>query len=120
MRRRTHRFYDKKWGGICRGGSRMNLGFGELIRTIESEIKTEYLPGAIQWADENFDDAWSMALNRFDASLTLAIERKDYSTAQIEGDFYRATILDLLRKYKTHHKIKEVSSFLDSIGGEGK
>lgn len=97
----------------------MNLGFSEIIRAIESELKFEYMGDAIVWCDENFHGAWSASLNRFESSLVLAIERKDYMTAKIEGDFYKNTILDLLSKYKINKNINDTESFLSSITQPG-
>jgi hypothetical protein len=92
-----------------------NLGFSKIISAIEAEIKTEYLPGAINWADTKLNGAWSAAMNRFDDALTEAIKRKDYTLAKIEGDFYKRTILDLLSQYKKAKHIDDSSSFLDQL-----
>lgn len=93
----------------------MNLGFLELINTIESELKQEYVGGAIKWCDEKFDNAWSKALDRFDKALAIAIDRQEYALAKMEGEFYKATILDLLRKFKTAKQIKDSDAFLESL-----
>jgi hypothetical protein len=73
------------------------------------------LPGAIHWADKNHNEAWSNALDRFDKALSVAIERKEPTLAKTEGDFYKATILDLLSKYKRHKNMDETQSFLRAI-----
>lgn len=91
------------------------MNYSEIIREIEAEIKTQYLGGAIRWADAKYDGAWSKAIDRFDAALTIAIERKDYRTAEIEGAYYRATVLDLIRKYKTAKNMDDADSFLGSL-----
>jgi hypothetical protein len=93
----------------------MNLGFSNLIAAIEAEIEPGYMPGAIQWCDEQLDNAWSKAMDRFDGALRMAIERKDYVLAQSEGEFYRATIMKLLSKYKAHKGMDEAKSFLSSL-----
>lgn len=93
----------------------MILGFSNLIGLIESENEFKYLGGAIRWCDENHHLAWSNALDRFDKSLSVAIERKDFALAKTEGDFYKATILDLLTKYKRFKNMDDTTSFLKSI-----
>jgi hypothetical protein len=93
----------------------MSFGFAELIGTIESEIETIYMPGAIKWCDEQYSGAWSNALDRFDKALQLAIERKDFTWAKSEGEFYKLTILKLLRKYKEHKCLDNTQTFLNSL-----
>jgi len=94
----------------------MNLGFSEVIRRIESELATEYQPGAIQWADDNFNGAWSNAMDRFDKALAIAIDRKDYQLAKSEGDFYKTAVIDLIRKFKKHKQTDDASEFLAALG----
>jgi len=96
----------------------MSLGFSEIIRSIEAEIKTEYLPGAITWADKHHNNAWSNAIDRFDRALSRSIERQDYTLAKLEGEHYRITVLDLLRKYKKEKGIADTDSFLTAIGAK--
>lgn len=91
------------------------LGFHEIIGAIEAEIKTEYLGGAIAWADKNHNNAWSNAIDRFDRALTNAIDRQDYLAAKIEGDFYKTTVLDLIQKYKKAKGIDDLASLLDEV-----
>lgn len=93
----------------------MNMGFLEIIGAIEAQLSTEYLPGAIKWADETHSNAWSNALDRFDKALTIAIERQDFGLAKVEGEFYKTTILDLISSYKRHKNMDETQSFLDSM-----
>lgn len=93
----------------------MTLGFTELMNTIEAEIRTEYIGGAIQWADQNFDNAWSKALTRFDKALGVAIDRQDYTLAKVEADFYKITVVELLKKYKAAKAIDDKEAFLASI-----
>lgn len=95
----------------------MNLGFSRLLATIHAELGAEYIGGAVQWADKKFDCAWSKAMDRFEHSLSVAIERKDYNLAQSEGDIYKGTILDLIRKYKAEKHMSDAEAFLASIGG---
>lgn len=93
----------------------MSLGFLELINRIEAEIKIEYIGGAIQWCDEKFDGAWSKAMDRFDKALTIAIDRQDYQLAKMEGEFYKATVLDLLSKFNVAKGKDEADTFLKAL-----
>lgn len=93
----------------------MNLGFSQIIGAIEAEIDTIYLSGAIQWADNQFHGAWSAALERFDKALAVALERKDPALAKTEGAYYKATVIDLLSKYKNHKKMNDTQSFLKGL-----
>jgi hypothetical protein len=87
----------------------------ELINTIEAELKLEYVGGAIAWADKNRDGAWSKAMDRFDCALKNSIERQDYRSAEIEGQFYKATVLQLLREYKQTKGLNDAESFLSAL-----
>lgn len=95
------------------------MSFGKfcvgLIGSIESEIETLYMPGAIKWCDEQFDGAWSNALDRFDKALAMAIDTKNFTWAKSEGEFYKNTILKLLNKFKEHKKMDSAQSFLKSL-----
>ena len=93
----------------------MNLNFSQVIAAIEAEIEPSYMPGAIRWCDENMGGAWSNAIDRFEKALLMAIERNDYVLAQSEGEFYKLTILKLLKQYKEHKHLDETSSFLNSL-----
>lgn len=93
----------------------MSFGGANLIGEIEAELKFEYLPGAIRWADQNFDGAWSKAIDRYDNALSLAIERKDWRSLQIEGAHYKRTVLDMIVKYKRHKNMTDSESFLSSL-----
>ena len=95
------------------------MKFSQIISRIECEISIQYLPGAIRWCDENHSNAWSNAIDRFDKALSIAIERLDHKLAEIEGDYYCATIVDLLSKYKNFKKMDETSAFLKSITASG-
>lgn len=97
----------------------MSLGFLEIIREVESEIKRSYLPGCIHWADDTHDGAWSKAVDRFDKALTIAVERFDEKLARKEGEIYRDTVIDLIKKFKAAHGIadqdKEAEAFFSAL-----
>lgn len=93
----------------------MNLEFSKIIRSMEIEIAFQYIPGAIRWCDDNCENAWSKAIDRFDNSLRIAIERKDYQLIKIESEFYQNMVLDLLSKYKSFKNIDESKNFLEAI-----
>lgn len=93
----------------------MSLDFIKIINAIEAEIKPEYIGDAIRWCDENCDGAWSNALDRFDKSLAVAIERQDYQLAKMEGEFYKTTVLSLLSKFKAAKGMNETDAFLEAL-----
>jgi hypothetical protein len=95
--------------------SEFRLGFHEIVGAIEAELKAEYLGGAIAWADKKHDNAWSKAIDRFDRALSNAIERQDYLAAKIEGDFYKITILGLIREYKVAKGMSDLDSLLEAV-----
>ena len=91
------------------------INFIRLINTIESELAMEYWPGAIAWCDENFGEAWSNAIERFEKSLSSSLDRNDFNLIAREKEIYMRTILDLMRKYKAYKKIDDIDSFLKTI-----
>ena len=93
----------------------MSFGFVELINAIEAEISSGYLPGAIRWADEKYDGAWTKAMDRFERALNLTREHMDYVSLKVEAGFYKNTVLDLVQKYKQEKGIENVQSYLESI-----
>lgn len=97
----------------------MNFEFGQLIREIESEIQTEYLGGAIQWADSEFNGAWSKAIDDFDMALNACIDRHDYVSAKQAAESYREKILSMIRMYKKMKRLDEAEEFLASLRETG-
>lgn len=86
-----------------------DLEFDKIIRTIESEIAFDYLPGAIHWADRNYRNAWSLAIDRFESALISGVNLKE------EGEIYKKNILNLLEKYKAFKEIDSTKNFLSSL-----
>ena len=96
----------------------MNFGFIEIINSIEAEISYQYLPGAIRWADETHNNAWSNAIDRFDRALSTAHEGLNYSSVKMEAVLYKKTVLDLIAKYKKEKKMTNIESYLDSLASQ--
>lgn len=93
----------------------MNQVYLTIIQSIESEISYEYLPGAIRWADDNCDGAWSRAIDRFDLALSEIYSPNFERKIKFEAEQYKRTVLGLLKKFKEHKRINDVDSFLNSI-----
>jgi len=93
----------------------VSLGFSQLIWEIESELQTEYWPGAIAWSDKNHHNAWSNAITRFDGALSVALESKDWSYAQREGQIYKLTILNLLKMFKEATQKDDKKEFFSAL-----
>lgn len=93
----------------------MNLKFFELINRIEAELCQVYWPGAIRWADEQFDSAWSNAITRFEAALIKALSTANFAFLEMEGKVYKETLLCLMKQYKEVHQINGAKEFLDNL-----
>lgn len=89
--------------------------FLDLINEIEAELNPRYWSGAIQWADEKYNGAWSKAIDRFENAITKGYENLNFAYAQSEGEIYKQTILKLIQEYKEEKGIGEEKSFLDAI-----
>jgi hypothetical protein len=44
------------------------MNFIKIIEDIENELALIYMPGAIHYIDDHYDNAWSSAIDRFDLS----------------------------------------------------
>ena len=89
--------------------------FSEMITEIENELACEYIGGAINWADENYKNAWSDAMLKFDEALSYSLKTGVDHHAQKAGQLYKKTVLDLLKKYKKAKKLDETKEFLKSV-----
>lgn len=92
-----------------------NLKGTEIINAIEAEIEPLYLPGAILWANQNYDNAWDKAVDRFDRALTVAKRDYRWEMAKDEGEVYKQAILGLLKKYKTNQQLDNANTFLGAV-----
>lgn len=91
----------------------MNLGFSELIESIENEISLKYRPKAINWCDDNCDMAWSNAINKFESALIAFQKGKvDMEYLKHQGEIYKQTCLDLIERFKAANGEIEVDDFL--------
>jgi hypothetical protein len=93
----------------------VNFQFTKLFNEIEAELKLEYVGGAIKWADENYLNAWSNAITRFESAVTRAIEYGNFDLVKSESELYKNTILGLIRQYKQAKAMGEQESFLESL-----
>lgn len=89
--------------------------FLDLINEIETELQPQYWQGAIRWADEKYNGAWSNAIDRFEKAITKGYENLNFQYAQVEADIYKEAILKLLREYKRTIGVSEEESLLDAI-----
>lgn len=93
----------------------MNLGLSKIIAEIEHEIETQYLGGAIAWADEQYANGFSQAIDRFDNALLEFIKNKNESFIRSEGAIYKQRCLSYIREYKKAKNFDEVQNTLRSI-----
>ena len=89
----------------------MRYGFSKLIEEIETEIEIKYLPGCIRWSDENYNNAWSSAINEFEKALLTKNKEKIINQSQI----YKSTCLSLIESYKRSKNNSHVSDFFRKI-----
>jgi hypothetical protein len=87
------------------------MSFVKIIETIENELHIAYMPGAIQYIDKNYDDAWSKAIDAFEA----AINSKNEDKIRIEGEIYKQTIVYLIGIYKQYKRGSKIDEFLNSF-----
>lgn len=93
----------------------MNMGFFEIVNSIERELGSVYLGGAIKWIDEHKDNAWSKEVDLFDRALAGALERQDYFSAKMAGEHYKLRITEFIQVYKKENGSGEQDSFLGML-----
>lgn len=93
------------------------MNFSKITEEIENELSIVYMPNAIQYIDNNFDNAWSKALDRFDHALKIGIETNNHELLILEGNIYKETILKLIDQYKYSKRQNKVSELLDTFMG---
>lgn len=97
----------------------MSINFPALFRAIEAEIQEKYISGAIRWCDDNFDGAWSKAMNQFENALSMYQSNLNLASLSVETDKYKNTVVKLLSEFKSHKKINDTDSFLKSLKTKG-
>ena len=93
----------------------MSLNFIDIINQIENEINIVYIPGAIKYCDDHFDNAWSKAIDTYEAAINRFIETKDEAAVNFAGEVYIACVKNLIQKYKVYKNNKHTDSLLDDL-----
>jgi hypothetical protein len=78
-------------------------------------LSKQYIPGAVSWADDQYDGAWSNALHRFEDAIIRAETFGDESIMDAELDIFQGTILALIRCYQTHLANHNIARMLAEI-----
>lgn len=103
--------------------SQGNLGGLQLINEIQAEIEMGFEPGqlghCINWVDENYNNAWSDAIDAFDEALTTALDTSDYKNIRRAGETYKNEILGYIKLFKTVNQINS-SSFMETLKNNSK
>lgn len=89
--------------------------FMETVNRIEAELLQEYWPGAIAWADREFNQGWSNAINTFENAITHAARSKDLIRFAEDACVYKKQIVGFLEKYKAHKNMDSRLSFLKTL-----
>lgn len=87
----------------------MTIKFMSVVNAIQSELSDQYIPGAINWADETKGGAWSNAMDDFEKVILSA--PPDYAL-QEAANKYRDRILSLIREYKQTREYDEARELI--------
>jgi hypothetical protein len=95
----------------------MNLTeqFIKMIDEMQEALKFEWQGGAFQWADETFDNAWTHAVDRFEAAINLAVKTNDAELFNLELKFYKSKTLDLFDRYKKLNTKADIDTYLEQL-----
>lgn len=86
-----------------------------MIRELHECLAEEFHGGAFAWADRTFDDAWTKAVNRFEAAMVVAFKQGDFELFQTELTFYKTKTLDLFNRYKEFNSKADVATYLENL-----
>lgn len=94
--------------------------FIHLIDTVQKNTKAIVLQGAMKWIDENYDEAWSKAMDRFDLALAEAIRTKNAEKAKMEAQIYKASIEGFIETFKRAKGEERTLNLFDRLKQEQK
>ena len=89
----------------------MKYDFTKLINKIDAEVEQEYVGSAINWTDENFNDAWSKAIYEFEN----AIINGDPDSVYLAGEIYKKRCINYIRRYKEFKNRKSTFDFFKQL-----
>ena len=85
------------------------------IDEVQSLIDTEYMPEAILWCDENMDNAWTNALNNFDAALVKYMkDPSSFDDVEIQRSIYLGEIRRCMAAFKTYQSMQQLPGLLQT------
>lgn len=87
----------------------------ELINSIESELKSEFMSGAYAWIDKNKNNAFTILTERLDNAILSLQKNGQLEFYKSELEFYKNSMKELLCEYKKIKKINDVDGFMDSL-----
>ena len=91
----------------------MTLEILDLIEKIENQIGHQYLGGCIGYIDNNYDQGWSKAMDRFENALT----QRPLNEIKImtEAAIYKATCLQYIKTYKAERDYLETGDLFSQL-----
>lgn len=89
----------------------------KMVEEIENTLAIAYFPGAIQYIDDNYNCAWSNAINIFEVSMMRSLENPDtyFEVMELSGDVYKTSILKFIEIYKAFKTGQKINLFLSSL-----
>jgi hypothetical protein len=78
-------------------------------------ISFEFIGGAINWTDENFDNDWSNSLDEFENNVRIARDAGDLETVHRECDWIKVKLINYCRQYKEIKRITREQIFFNRI-----
>lgn len=86
-----------------------------MIDELHDCLSQEFHGGAYKWIDDNFNDAWSKSVDRFESAIVLSHQTGDSKLFQVELNYYRTSTLDFFRRYKQVNKEAGTQTFLEQL-----
>jgi len=73
------------------------------------------MPEAILWCDENMDNAWTNALNNFDAALVKYMkDPSSFDDVEIQRSIYLGEIRRCMAAFKTYQSMQQLPGLLQT------
>ena len=91
------------------------MKLSQYITAVHEELDVIYIGEVMNWADTKYNNAFSLAVERFDLALSKALHDNDFSEVEAAGELYKSTVLGLIREWKEEQSGDQVEMFLGGL-----
>ena len=85
------------------------------ITSVHDELDVRYIGDVMTWADCKYNNAFTMAIERFDLVLSKALYEDNFTEVKEAGELYKTTVLSLIAEWKKDQAGDQVEMFLEGL-----